>query len=253
MRATWRLSLIALNRQPAQHRPPPSTQLRSILLCFNRLKSRPQAWKPGNSPTIPRSILSPRAIHSRLPDVGGLCASFQTTLTSNTSEDVVIGPGNANIVSVVHVVSLIITIVTMSGLFVMLDRLTTGRKARTEARLNGNHLKSKYNPPFHPQDIKTPAPTHPAGCPGQEMTAAEKAKRITACSDMLRQRYDAQIQIWSCHDEYERGKLQRKSDAMHNEIWTTVWRWKHLDRAAWTEEGTSVIEERSRGALSSAQ
>jgi hypothetical protein len=169
-------------------------------------------------------------------------APFPDNLDVEHLGDIVIGPGNANIVSVVHGVSLIITIVTMSGLFVMLVRLTKGRKARTEAGLNGNHLKSKYNSPFLPQDIKTPAPTHPAGCLGEKMTAAEKAKRITACSDLLRQRYDTQIKIWTCQDDDQREELQRKSDAMHKEIWTTVWRWRNLDRAAWTEEELVQID-----------
>jgi hypothetical protein len=176
-------------------------------------------------------------------------APFPDNLNVEHLGDIVIGPGNANIVSVVHGVSLIITMVTMTGLFVMLDRLTKGRKSRTEAGLNGNHLNSKYNSPFHPE--KTPTPTPRAGCAGGRTTAAEKAKRITVCSDLLRQRYDTQVQIWGCQDDDdERERLQRKSDAMHNEIWTTVWRWRVLDRAEWTEEELVQIEA-IWGALSS--
>jgi hypothetical protein len=156
--------------------------------------------------------------------------------------DVVIGPSNANIVSVVHGVSLIITLIAMAKIFGMLDRLTNRPKPGTEGGLNGDDLKSYYNQPFNPQDRITPAPTHSAGCPAQMLTDVEKAKRITACSDLLRKRYDTQVQIWSCQNEQARAELQRKSDAMHNDIRTTVWRWKTQDYAAWSEDELVQIE-----------
>jgi hypothetical protein len=52
-----------------------------------------------------------------------------------------------------------------------------------------------------------------------------------------------QRQIWDCRDEREKERLQRKSDAMHYEIWGTVHRWKSLDRSTWTDEELQQIEE----------
>jgi hypothetical protein len=169
---------------------------------------------------------------------------FPSNLEINGVGATHIGPAHSDIVGVVHGISLIVSIIAMVSIFVILDRITNGRKAKPAAGLDDRHIKGGYNPPFQAIGRKTPTPIiHTTGHRDAKKTDAEKAKWITACSDLLRQKYNLQLQIWACREQHEKERLQRKSDAMHCEIWSTVNHWKSLDSSTWTDEELHQIDE----------
>jgi hypothetical protein len=164
---------------------------------------------------------------------------FPSYITVANVGDTTIGPAHANIVGVVHGVSLIITLIAMTGFAALIDRIT---KPRNPTGLNGSDLSGNYNQPVRPEDRRKPTATRSERA-GEQPTDAVKTKWITACTDLLRRRYDTQIQIWSCGDERQRQELQYRANAMHNEICRTVDRWQRLDRATWTAEEWAQIQE----------
>jgi hypothetical protein len=91
--------------------------------------------------------------------------------------------------------------------------------------------------PDPPEDQRTQQPAHLVRHMEDPKAAAAKAKSIKRCSDLLRRKYELDIDTWACgaDEENERQELQRKSDALFREVQRNVYYWLSTSPSRWTE------------------
>ena len=99
-----------------------------------------------------------------------------------------------------------------------------------------------------PSQPQIPLPIYPYGYEEDEKTSSAKARSISRCSDLLRQKYELDIRISACGKSRnaERPALQRKSDALFREIQRNVHHWKSSFGIKWTVEEWDQLEQISK-------
>jgi hypothetical protein len=87
------------------------------------------------------------------------------------------------------------------------------------------------------EDQRTQKPTYLARHMEDPKAAAAKSKSVKRCSDLLRRKYELDIETWACRAEEEnkRQELQRKSDALLREVQRNVYYWLSTSPSRWTE------------------
>jgi len=79
--------------------------------------------------------------------------------------------------------------------------------------------------------------------------ATEKGKRVARCADLLRQKYELDIQIYGMKNAIEEGvqkreRLRRKSDIMFAKIQRIVHEWKTSTSTRWSKEEWERVQKK---------
>ncbi|KAF1808248.1 hypothetical protein P152DRAFT_485607 [Eremomyces bilateralis CBS 781.70] len=153
-----------------------------------------------------------------------------------------------SIISLVHGISASISVLGTFGLFMMFEALTKLRPKKKKGGLSGADLEPFYNAPYgqNAEGNRAQPPPPPLYPPGHEedgKAAAAKAKGIARCADLLRRKYELDMEIWGSRrgEETRRAQLQRKSDAIFREIWRSVQGMRASNN--WTREEWDSLEE----------
>lgn len=90
-------------------------------------------------------------------------------------------------------------------------------------------------------------PTPPENTEETKKIAVEKSQMVVRCSDLLREKYELDLQIWgmqNCDEDDidKRNELERKSDAMFYEIQRVVHSWRSSPANPWTTEEWGYVE-----------
>jgi len=90
-------------------------------------------------------------------------------------------------------------------------------------------------------------PVYPPNHRENPKDAVDKGRRVAHCADLLRQKYELDIQIYGMKNVIEEGvqkreRLRRKSDIMFVEIQSIVHEWKTSTSMKWSEEEWEYVQ-----------
>jgi hypothetical protein len=147
------------------------------------------------------------------------------------------GPANSSIVGLAHGISSLLAITITIAIIMGSCFSTPNPPVKPQVQLGPANLRV-YNPP--PQREQTYAE--------RAATAANTAKEIARCSDLLRQMYALDLNIWGMEgnipaEHAEREENMRRANALFAEIRRVVHTWRARPTAKWSAEERQHIEE----------
>jgi hypothetical protein len=151
------------------------------------------------------------------------------------------GPANSSIVGLSHGITLLLIIAIAKAITTMgcgASRLLgLGPPLPPSAIELAPRLRRYHNPP--PQQSQRLYPLS---------TAADKAKEVARCSELLRQMYALDLKIWGMEDCVAeeipmRQEMMRRANALFAEINRIVHAWRSRDDGKWSREERLHIEE----------
>jgi len=154
------------------------------------------------------------------------------------------GPANSNIVGLTHGISFLLVITTIIA-FIMGCWLSKFEDTPPPpaTRVSRNAFKERHNPPPRPQNEGKERYAE------QAATSANTAKEIARCSDLLRQMYKLDLQIWGmencvAQEIPAREDMKRRANALLAEVSRIVHNWKSTSSSAkWSDEERQHIKE----------
>lgn len=156
------------------------------------------------------------------------------------------GPANSNIVGLAHGISFLLVITTIIA-FIMgcwSSKLSVEDTPPLPAtKVSQNAFGGRYNPPPRQQNEGNERYAE------QAATSANMAKEIARCSDLLRQMYKLDLQIWGmencvAQEIPPREDMKRRANALLAEVSRIVRNWKSTSSSAkWSDEERQHIKE----------
>jgi hypothetical protein len=152
------------------------------------------------------------------------------------------GPANSSIVGLSYGISfllvLAITITIIMGCGTSSLSMLHPPPPQPQPRLAREHLRSYMNPPPQREQLYA----------ARAATAANMAREVVRCSDLLRQMYALDLVIWGMEncvtDEIpRREEMKRKANALFAEIRRVVQTWRSKSDVRWSAEERQHIEE----------
>ena len=156
------------------------------------------------------------------------------------------GPANSNIVGLAHGISFLLTIITIIA-FIM------GNGSSKASVIGTPPPPVTQVPPGAFKRSHTPAPRRQhevkENYAEQAATSAKMAKEVARCSDLLRQMYKLDLQIWGMENCVvqeipRREDMKRKANALFAEVSRIVHDWNSTSSSArwWAEEKQHIRE-----------
>jgi hypothetical protein len=147
------------------------------------------------------------------------------------------GPANSSIVGLSYGISFLLVYITVS-IIMGCSSSSLLDPSPPPTRLALEDVRQYVNPPPQPEKISKV----------RAAAAANTAKEVARCSDLLRQMYALDLVIWGMEDNIaedipKREDMKRRANALFAEICRIVHTWKSRPGASWSPEERQYIDE----------